>query len=608
VREAVGSLAVVDFGGQYTHLINRTLREMGYHSTVRQVGELESGALSECAGIVLSGGPDSVLSRDSEVLAKRITGFPRPILGICFGHQLLAKILGGHVEAARAREYGLATIVADQTAALFCGLPSRQQVWMSHGDHVEEAPPGFRVTASTGSLAIAAFESLDGRLHGVQFHPEVIHTEHGRAMLQNFVDRCGAADPAGVQRLAWSAEDMRGEIIESIRREAGTRTLFLLVSGGVDSLVAMALCVQAVGQDRVRALHIDTGFMRKGESGEILDHVGRLGWGDLRVVDASERFFTGLASAVLPEDKRAIIGRLFVEVFTDSVREMGGTESWMLVQGTIYPDRIETGGTERADRIKTHHNRVEEIQALIARGRVIEPLAELYKHEVRQLGAIMGLPPGLLRRQPFPGPGLAVRVICSDTSIPPAGFNDEHSALADLLTPLGCRGTILPVRSVGVQGDARTYRHPALVWFSSPAPPDWGVLKTAAARVVNTLHSVNRVVFGLRPPEALCLGSCMLDRDTIRLLQEVDSVARQATAHLDGIWQMPVVALPLFDTAGNRAFVLRPVRSRDAMTADAYEMDGGTLDVLDRTLRAIPGVAEVFYDVTTKPPGTIEWE
>lgn len=604
MRAKVEPLAVVDFGGQYTHLINRTIRESGVAAGVRTVDELVAGLLDGCPGMVLSGGPDSVVGASLDDVAHVLRAFARPLLGICFGHQLLAVVFGGRVEGACAREYGLATIAADPEAALFRGLPSRQVVWMSHGDHVAWLPAGFRATASTDSLPIAAFESEDGRIHGVQFHPEVVHTEHGRAMLANFVRLCAAHEPAGLSTMAWSAERMRDEILASIAREAGDRTLVLLLSGGVDSLVALALCEAAVGAHRVRAFHVDTGFMRKGESRQIAADLARAGFGGVRIVDASDRFFASLAGVVDPERKRATIGRLFVEVFQDEVRGLG--DDWVLVQGTIYPDRIETAGTARADRIKTHHNRVEEIEALRAQGRVIEPLAELYKHEVRQVGALLGLPSPLLNRQPFPGPGLAIRIVCADSAVPPAGFDAEAEALEALVGGFGFEGSILPVRSVGVQGDARTYRHPAVVWPSGAFR--WKDVKAAASRAINRLGTVNRVVAALRRPERLSLGVCLLDRERVRLLQEVDAVAREATQGMEGIWQMPVVALPLFDRAGRQAFVLRPVSSRDAMTADVFEMAPDTLRALVHRLGLIPGVGEVFYDVTTKPPGTIEWE
>ncbi len=608
MRKAVGTLAVVDFGGQFTHLITRTIRELGFRADLRTPEELARGALDGCAGLVLSGGPDSVVGASIEGISARIRAFPRPILGICFGHQLLAVVYGGRVESAKRREFGLATLSTEGSGSLFVGLPPRQTVWMSHGDHVEVLPPGFRVTASTEGVAIAAFESENGLRHGVQFHPEVVHTEHGRALLQRFVELCGRYVEGGLQRLGWSPEEVRDRILEAIRTDAAGRTLVLLVSGGVDSLVALALCKEAVGEHRVHAVHIDTGFMRKGESAEIVRRLLAVGLGHVRAVDASARFFSALGPVIDPEEKRATIGRLFVEVFQETLPRLGVGEDWVLVQGTIYPDRIETGGSRRADRIKTHHNRVDEVLSLMAQGRVIEPLADLYKHEVRRLGALLGLPSDLLHRQPFPGPGLAVRIICS-SGVTPTGFDRDESALVSMTRRLGYGARVLPLRSVGVQGDARTYRHPAVIWPLNDAPLSWGELKVLASQIVNELPSVNRVVLALRAPEgSLVLGRCGLTRELVALLQEVDWVARDATEGMADIWQMPVVALPLFDPAGNQAFVLRPVTSRDAMTADVFEMEESCLRSLVARLEALEGVAAAFYDLTTKPPGTIEWE
>ncbi len=398
-------------------------------------------------------------------------------------------------------------------------------------------------------------------------------------------------------------------LVARIREQAGARALFLLLSGGVDSLVCLALCVRAVGPERVFSLHVDTGFMRLRESEEIVQAMEALGFQQLAVAHAEPRFLTPLAGVIDPERKREIIGGLFVDVLHTEIARLPLGDDWMLVQGTIYPDTIESGGTERAARIKTHHNRVEEIERLIEQGKVIEPLVDFYKDEVRVLGRQLGLPARLVERHPFPGPGLAIRILCSD-GVVPAGYDRDRSAVQQLAAPSGLRGTILPVRSVGVQGDARTYRHPAALFAPDGRLPGWEALKRCAGTIVNGVATVNRVLLSLDPvsPESLALGACHLDKPRLDLLRAVDALVRDGTAAWGTIWQIPVVALPLFDREGRQAFVVRPVCSQDAMTAEVFEMDIDAWRAIVAHARTIPGVGPLFYDLTTKPPATIEWE
>ena len=354
------------------------------------------------------------------------------------------------------------------------------------------------------------------------------------------------------------------------------------------------------------SLHVDNGLMRLGESAQIMDYLTNLGFRNLHIANAEDAFLDQLAGVAEPEAKRKIIGRLFVEVLNSRLADLELGEDWKLVQGTIYPDTIESGGTDKAAVIKTHHNRVAEIEKMIEEGRVIEPLKDLYKDEVRILGEHLGLSEHLLNRHPFPGPGLGIRVLCSD------GFGDEphEEALSSLLAEYGLEGRTLPVRSVGVQGDARTYHHPAAVWFAPGVTPDWNTLNMCSARVINRLQTVNRAVYCRHPvgPGDLTLGRQYATRETLDLLRQVDAVVRRHTDTIPAIWQAPVVILPLYDQAGNRAFVIRPICSRDAMTADVYNMDFPSLDTLIAELQQIPGTGPIFYDLTTKPPGTIEWE
>jgi GMP synthase (glutamine-hydrolysing) len=310
-----------------------------------------------------------------------------------------------------------------------------------------------------------------------------------------------------------------------------------------------------------------------------------------------------------PERKRALIGALFVEVLHQEIGKLPLGEDWMLVQGTIYPDTIESGGTERAARIKTHHNRVAEIEKMIEAGKVIEPLSDLYKDEVRALGKQLGLPANLVGRHPFPGPGLGIRVLCSDGRVP-NGFDADAARANEIIASSGLRATVLPVHSVGVQGDSRTYRHPAVLWKPDGSWPGWETLKLATAGIVNRMRSINRTLWSVEPihPGDLELRPCLLEKAKLDLLREVDALVRRETARFDEVWQIPVVALPLFDKRGRQAFVVRPVCSQDAMTADPFEMEDAVWRTIAEKAQQIAGVGAVLYDLTTKPPATIEWE
>jgi GMP synthase (glutamine-hydrolysing) len=350
--------------------------------------------------------------------------------------------------------------------------------------------------------------------------------------------------------------------------------------------------------------------MRKNESAEIAADLRTLGYANLEVFDASDAFCHELARVADPEAKRRIVGRLFVEVVHRALARVDLGTGVVLAQGTIYPDTIESGGTAKADTIKTHHNRVREIEELIARGQVVEPLRDLYKDEVRDVGRQLGLPERLLQRHPFPGPGLVIRILCSNTGTPEPGFDAQAGGVAALARELNLASTVLPVRSVGVQGDSRTYAHPALVWPLQGPPPSWEALRTFAARVVNTHRTVNRVVLSVRPvaATALHLAPAFADRANADRLRDVDALVRDRMRADREIWQLGVVSLPLFDAAGRQAFVIRPVLSTDAMTADVFPMPWERLAALEQEACRVPGVAAVWIDVTTKPPATIEWE
>ncbi|HTD43193.1 MAG TPA: glutamine-hydrolyzing GMP synthase [Bryobacteraceae bacterium] len=579
-------ITVLDAGGQYCHLIARKVRELGVYAEVAP-SETAASGLKGRKGIVISGGPSSVYDSGSPLIDPTLLASGIPLLGICYGQQLIAHLLGGVVQKGERGEYGFAQLDVTGPDTILRGVEGRQQVWMSHRDVVTEPPAGFEVLARTDTCAVAAMGSVARRLYGVQFHPEVAHTLCGRTILSNFVfDVCGCQqdwDPAG-QVLA---------IEEHIRVVAGHRNVFFFVSGGVDSTVAYTLCLRALGPERVHGTYVDTGLMREGETEFVRSNFAALGAEAFAVEDAREQFLSALAGCTDPEQKRLVIGEKFVEVqerILESEHYLDG--HWILGQGTIYPDTIESGGSAKADLIKTHHNRVAGIQKLIDQGRILEPLSSFYKDEVRTIGRELGLPAELLDRHPFPGPGLAIRCLCTETG-------GELKRVEE--------GWILPVHSVGVQGDSRTYR-PVLALEEFPDSEE------TAAQLINCRVDVNRIVVAVGPGAPLAklrvapayLTSARLDR-----LRQADAIVRRLS-HGSGfdrsIWQFPVVLIPLGAGARPDSIVLRPIESVDGMTARAVRMPDDLLASMARELMQVDGVAGVFYDLTNKPPATIEWE
>jgi GMP synthase (glutamine-hydrolysing) len=579
-------ITVLDAGGQYCHLIARKVRELGVYAEVAP-SETPASALAGRKGVVISGGPSSVYDPGSPSIDAALLASGIPVLGICYGQQLIAHLLGGVVQKGERGEYGFAQLDVTGADTILRGVEGRQQVWMSHRDLVAQPPAGFEILARTDTCAVAAMGSAARRLYGVQFHPEVAHTPCGRTILSNFV-----FDVCGCQR-DWDPAGQVHAIEEQIRAVAGRRNVFFFVSGGVDSTVAYTLCLRALGPERVHGTYVETGLMREGETEFVRANFAALGAKALAVEDARERFLSALTGCTDPEQKRQVIGEKFVEVqerILESEHYLDG--HWILGQGTIYPDTIESGGSAKADLIKTHHNRVAGIQKLIDQGRILEPLASFYKDEVRAIGRQLGLAPELLDRHPFPGPGLAIRCLCTET-----GGRLERVE----------EGWILPVRSVGVQGDSRTYR-PVLALEEFPASEE------AAAQLINCRADLNRIVATVgacAPLAELRVAPAYLISARLDRLRRADAIVRKLS-HESGfdrnIWQFPVVLIPLGAGARPDSIVLRPIDSVDGMTARAVRMPEDLLARMARELMQVEGVAGVFYDLTNKPPATIEWE
>lgn len=594
------TIAILDYGSQYAHLIANRIRRMGVYAEIFDT-EVSAEQLKGYKGIILSGGPNDVTNPNSPHVDSEIFALGIPMLGICYGHQLMAHALGGVVKSGTTSEYGRAVVDIIEQGVLLKGLQSQEEVWMSHGDSVHAVPRGFKILAQTADCPVSAMENTEKNFYGVQFHPEVSHTLHGMQILENFV--------FGIckSHKSWSMDVYVTELQQQIKEKVGDKKVFLLVSGGVDSVVTFALLEKTLGKDRVYGLHIDTGFMRKDETSLIMTALREAGFDNLHVSDESKTFLDAVAGMTDPEAKRKAIGDTFLEVSDTAMQRLNlNPDEWVMAQGTIYPDTIETGRTKHADKIKTHHNRVPAAQAMIAAGRLIEPISELYKDEVRELGVKLGVPKALIERHPFPGPGLAVRVLCSDGAseqISP----DVTASVQKIADRAGLKVHILPVRSVGVQGDNRTYAHPALLTGDA----NWETLDITSRVITNKEKAVNRILWSVAEITGdFTLRAATLTKDRLDLTREADAIAHEImNAHgIDkDIWQFPVVLAPL-SLQGGEVIVLRPIESREAMTANFYRMDRTILTEMITKLAALRGVDAVFYDVTNKPPATIEWE
>lgn len=621
-------IVVLDFGSQYAHLIAKRFRMLGYYSEIA-LPSADVSTFENVKGIVFSGGPSSVYDEKVPEFNSKILDLEIPILGLCYGHYIVQQGYNGKIGKAAVGEFGFSTLELNDKVKcpLFEGIEKIQQVWMSHQDGVFELGDGFETVGSTKDCKYAATQNLEKKRFSLQFHCEVKDTPCGNQIFENFAKYCEMSQN-------WDQDTVLQIILEQIKTQAEGKNVLLFLSGGVDSTITFALLNKALGQDRVLGLHIDNGFMRKNESKNVDIAYRKFGFENFIVEDASESFLKAIAGLSDPQKKRMAVGENFITVRNEVVAKQHLDEDkWLLAQGTLYPDIIESGGTKNSHTIKTHHNRVQGIQDLIARGLIIEPIRDLYKDEVRAIGKKLGLDDELVMRHPFPGPGLSINVLCNDGKSWTSKDDEELAAamkeLEEIKLDMFCahctqdlKRTVLPVRSVGVQGDFRTYRFPALLTFKNEGngfyhfPGKREKIEECSSTITNAAKFLNRTCIKLyqKPSvkdEDLKLQEGFCDKRRLDQLREVDNIVL-TELHKSGwynkIFQHLTIDLPYASAEDKATFVLRPVISEDVMTARFAMLPEELLYTIVHKIAELDFVDALYFDATNKPPATFGWE
>lgn len=621
-------IVVLDFGSQYAHLIAKRFRMLGYYSEIA-LPSADVSTFENVKGIVFSGGPSSVYDEKVPEFNSKILDLEIPILGLCYGHYIVQQGYNGKIGKAAVGEFGFSTLELNDKVKcpLFEGIEKNQQVWMSHQDGVFELGDGFETVGSTKDCKYAATQNLEKKRFSLQFHCEVKDTPCGNQIFENFAKYCEMSQN-------WDQDTVLQIILEQIKTQAEGKNVLLFLSGGVDSTITFALLNKALGQDRVLGLHIDNGFMRKNESKNVDIAYRKFGFENFIVEDASESFLKAIAGLSDPQKKRMAVGENFITVRNEVVAKQHLDEDkWLLAQGTLYPDIIESGGTKNSHTIKTHHNRVQGIQDLIARGLIIEPIRDLYKDEVRAIGKKLGLDDELVMRHPFPGPGLSINVLCNDGKSWTSKDDEELAAakkeLEEIKLDMFCahctqdlKRTVLPVRSVGVQGDFRTYRFPALLTFKDEGngfyhfPGKREKIEECSSTITNAAKFLNRTCIKLyqKPSvkdEDLKLQKGFCDKRRLDQLRELDNIVL-TELHKSGwynkIFQHLTIDLPYASAEDKATFVLRPVISEDVMTARFAMLPEELLNTIVHKIAELDFVDALYFDATNKPPATFGWE
>lgn len=615
-------VGVLDAGGQYKHDIVQQVKRLGYYAVAMPL-ETAPDVLEPCGAIIISGGPQSVHKSQARQVHKYIRQLDKPQLGICYGMQLINYANGGKVTTISKREDGFTNITIDPTSAIFDGLESEQTVLMSHGDSITKLAPGFRSIANSDGI-VAGIASVENPIVGLQFHPEVA-TINGPQMLENFLTKIARLE----SNYSYTIEEVTQDITREIQDTVADKEVLAFVSGGVDSTVLACLLERSLEPEQLHLVYVDTGFMREGETQLITDQLRSVGLG-VHVYNACGLFLNAttvidgqrtppLHQVTDPEIKRVIIGDTFMTVQERMSKILGlDKKSYLLAQGTLHTDLIESGSEHAgnaADTIKSHHNDTPLVRELRNQGRVVEPLQHLQKDDVRAIGKHLKLPSDIVNKPPFPGPGLAIRVICADEQTAETTNTARTHEQLEAFNQDTITATLLPVKTVGVQGDNRSYSH--LVALSGEQ--NWPELIRLANEIPRTVHGVNRVVYVFGEK----LSEVVTDTTPTHLNQETLSLARQAD-HIGNtilnkhgldtkFSQVPFVVFPVpFDKPGNRSLAIRTFNTDNFKTGFAAEpgrdIDINVLDELVTELQKIPGISRVAYDLTSKPPATTEWE